>query len=115
MARAVNVRLKLNAFVADATKPREAEDLEPAAVREYRPAPRNETMKPAELIDGQVPRPQIEMISIAENDSRPGIFEHSLRERFDRALSADRHEDGCIERAMTCGDAARASERPSVA
>ena len=59
--------------------------------------------------------PQIEMIGVAEDDLRSGIFEHRLRERFDRALRADRHKDRRIEGAVPGSDAARASERRSVA
>ena len=65
-------------------------------------------MQPAKLIDRLVPRPQIKMISITEDDRCSGLFEHLLRQSFDRALRADWHEGWSVKRPVRGCDAAGA-------
>jgi hypothetical protein len=93
MRRAVYVRLKLDAFLAQFTKRVQTKDLKSTAVGQYRAIPGHEPMQTAEPVDRHMAGPEKEMIGVAENDRRAGRFEHLLRKSLDRPLCADWHED----------------------
>lgn len=105
MSRAVYVRVKLDTIVTQLAKRVQTEDLKSAAVRQDRTLPGHESVQAAELIDGNVTGPQIEMIGVAENDRRAGLFEHLLREGLDRSLGAYGHEHRRVNHAVRRGDA----------
>src|SRR5687768_9433619 len=50
-ARAIDVALKLDTFLADRAERRQREHLEPPGIREDRPGPAHEAVKAAELAD----------------------------------------------------------------
>jgi hypothetical protein len=89
--------LELNAFVGQLAKRRQTEHLKAAAVGEQRSLPSDKVMQAAKPIDDQVAGPQIKMISVSEDDSGSGCFEHLLGKRFDRALRAYGHEGWSVE------------------
>src|SRR5437660_1574845 len=68
MRGAVQVRTECDAFLGDFAEFAEAEDLKSARVGEDRAPPGHESMQPAELPYRADPRPQIQVIRIAEND-----------------------------------------------
>src|SRR5207302_4865910 len=92
MRGAVQVRTECDAFLGDFAEFAEAEDLKSARVGEDRAPPGHESMQPAELPYRADPRPQIQVIRIAENDLRAQLFERVLRDSFYRRHSSHRHE-----------------------
>ena len=115
MRRAVQMRLKLDALLAQLAERVQAEDLKPSAVSQYRALPGHEPVQAAELIYGRMSGPQIQVIGVGEDDRRPGFFEHLLRQRLDCALSADGHEGRSIKRAVRGNDSAGSRPRSVVA
>src|SRR6185295_12148138 len=107
VARAVQVRLKLDAFFAQLSQVAEAEDLIAAAIGQDRTFPGSERVQAAQLVNGEMPGPQIEVIGIPQNDAGSCLFKAALRESFDASLCADRHEYRRIERTVRSGNAAR--------
>jgi len=102
MSRAIDVRLKLDSFLGQFAEGVQTEDLKASAVGEDRTLPGNESMQTAELIDRQVSGSQIKMIGVAEDYRCSSLLEHLLCQCLDRALRANRHEGGCVERPVGC-------------
>ena len=57
-------------------------------------------MQSAHAPDGLVAGPQVEVIGVAENNFSAQRFQHVLRDGFDRAGGAHRHEDRRLDRAV---------------
>src|SRR5262249_2873422 len=126
--RSIEVRSKVRALLVDhhasahrpcardpCRPPRgEAEDLITAAVGEDRLRPSDEAMKAAASRDEIVARPQIEVIGVAEQDLRAEFFEIPVRDAFDGALRADRHERRRLHVAVRRGDDTGACESGAV-
>ena len=68
MAAAVDMGLELHAFAGDLAQAGKAHDLESAAVRENRPVPGDELVKPPGGADKLVPGTQIEVVGVAQYD-----------------------------------------------
>ena len=62
--------MKHHSLSGDLPEFRQAEDLEPPAVRQDRPVPAHELLDPAELAYQLVPRPQEQVIGVRQDDFR---------------------------------------------
>ena len=114
LLRSVDMRTERHAFLRDLAQVAEAEDLEPAAVRQDGAVPVHELVQAAGLADEVHARAQEEMIRIRENDARAEIAQLIRRDALDGRLRADRHEDWCREAAVRRVDDARACSRALV-
>ena len=93
MRGSVDMRPKLDAFFADLAQVGKAEYLEAAGVREYRAWPRHETVKAAHARNRFVPRPQIKVIGIGQQDAHAQLIRQiALRKPFYRGLRPHRHK-----------------------
>ena len=61
------MRTKGGLFLADNDIVSETENLEPAAIGQYRSVPAHEMVQPAEPLDGLLPRTQSQMVRIGED------------------------------------------------
>ena len=55
-------------------------------------------MQPRELVYGFVPRAQVQMIGIGENDASAQLFERLVAQALDGRLRAHRHEERRLNR-----------------
>src|SRR5208283_1871087 len=101
VAGAVDVRLKPDSFFFDFVYPGQAEDLEPAAVGQYRMVPAHKFVKPAQARHSLVPRAQVEVICICKDDLRSERLQFVRGNAFDGADRSDWHEYGSIDRAVS--------------
>ena len=67
----VDMGLKLDSFFGKFDQGVEAEDLEPAAVGKQGMVPVHEAMDPSQSLNPFMPRPQVEVVGVGENDLRP--------------------------------------------
>ena len=74
MRRAVQMRAETYALFFHLAQLAQAEDLEAAGIGQQRPVPAHELVQPAQLAHQLVPRSQIEMVGIAQNDLRAQMF-----------------------------------------
>src|SRR5689334_10317100 len=96
--------LEGDAILIDLAVMAEAEDLEAAAIGEHRTAPAYEAMQAAELLYEVGAGAQVEMISVAQDDSGLEGFQFVRRDRFDAGLGAHGHEHGGFEVAVRGGE-----------
>ena len=94
--------LKFDAVLGDFAQLRERENLVSAAIGEDRPVPIHEFMQAAKMFDYVQPRPDEQMIRVAENDLRIQLAQFSRAYRLYAALRSDRHERRRFNRAMCC-------------
>ena len=94
MPRAVDVGLEVDPLLRDPPQGAQAEDLEPAAVGEDGPVPVHEPVKPPVLADQLVPRPQVEVVGVAQDDLGAGLLEPLRRHGLHGSLGPHGHEDG---------------------
>ena len=71
MLRAVDVRLKEDAFFADLVQVGKTSNLKAAAVGQYRAIPPHETVKTSRFGDEFGSRSQVKMVGIPEDNPRP--------------------------------------------
>ena len=83
MAAAIEMRAEPHALIRNLAQLREAEDLKAAGVGEHGARPADEPMQSAHAPDRLVPRAQIEVIGVAENDLRAQRLNHVLRHSLD--------------------------------
>src|SRR4030095_209681 len=102
---AVDVILKVHAFLGDLAKAGEGEDLESAGVGEDGAVPSHKSMQPAEVFHHFHAGADEEVIGIAQDDLRSERFELIGRAAFAGGLRADGHEDGCLDRAVARDEA----------
>src|SRR5580700_1149885 len=98
--RAIKMRTKRHALLADFAELVQAENLEAAGIGQNRPRPRHETMQTAHLAHGFDPGTQVEVISIAEKNLDSELFENILRHAFDGRDGAHGHEYGGFDLAV---------------
>src|SRR5262249_16200440 len=96
----------------------QTKNLKAAGVGKQRPIPAHELMQPAKPSHQFMPRPQIKMIGVAQNDLRAQLFgtkilKNILRTSFHRGCRSYRHECRCFDVAMRSRDA-RQSGWPGV-
>lgn len=98
--RTVNVRLELNAVLADAPQPGQAEHLKAAAVRQQRPRPALKSVQAARVRDQIFAGAQVQVIGVPQNKRKADFAQFSRRHGFHRRLRTDGHEYGCFKRGM---------------
>lgn len=67
-------------------------------------------MQPSVLADDLGARAQPQVEGVAEHDFRAHVLQFRRVHALDRAVGADRHEHGCVDRAVGKGQAARAGQ-----
>ena len=98
--RAVQMRAKPHALVGNFTQFGKTEHLEAAGVGEHGARPRHELVQAAKLPNGFRPRPQVQMISVGENDFSAQLFERFVAQALDSRLRAHRHEKRRLHHAV---------------
>src|SRR5258705_8225862 len=91
-ARAIDVRLELDAVFVDRPELRQREYLESAGVREDRSIPVHELVEPAHLAHDFVAGPEMEVVGVSEDHRRAHLDEVVGVERLHRRERADGHE-----------------------
>src|SRR5262249_34915662 len=101
--------------VRDFAKFGEAEDLVAAGIGENGARPRHEAVQSTELADEFMPRAQIQMVGVGEDDFRAEFFERLIAQCLDGSLRAHRHEERSLgDRCSTGGGVgATATEKES--
>src|ERR1043165_5733110 len=94
------MRAEGHALFCDFSQFAEAEHLKSTRVSQNRPRPRHEMVKAAQLTNLLPPRPEIQVIGVAQQDFHSKLFKYILRCRFHRALRTDGHEDGSFHLAV---------------
>src|SRR5579884_778357 len=97
---AVNMRAKTHAFLAHFAQLAQAEYLEAAGIRKQSAVPAHKSVQPPHFAHQLMPRPQIKMISIAQNDLRAQILQNILRDGLYGSRRAHRHKSGSLYRTM---------------
>jgi len=100
------MRTERDAFFAHFSKLVEAEDLESAGVGQNRAVPRHEAVQAAESADLLYARPQIKVISIAQENLNTEFFEDVLRHGFHGSLCSNGHKDRGFDFPMRRGESA---------
>src|SRR4051812_38595687 len=101
------MRFKCYAVRGNLSVFRKRVDLITTAVRQDRPLPAIESVKPSSFFKRVEPRPQIKMIGISKNDFRINVgFELALVNGFNGPGGAYWHEYRSRYFAMGCGDGA---------
>jgi hypothetical protein len=101
--RAVQMRAEFHAVGLDLADFGEAEDLEPAAVRENGAFPVHELVQAAGGPDDVESRAEVEMIGVAEDDLGAHFAEFARVEGLDAGLGANGHEHGGVHDPMGGG------------
>src|ERR1700743_2200355 len=96
------MRPETNTFLADLAQLTQAKDLKAAGVGKHSPIPTHESVQPAQLAYQLMPRPQIEVIGVSQNDLRIQVFQHVLRHGFYRGSRSHRHEYRRLYNAVRC-------------
>ena len=94
MERAVDVAAEGDPLLGELPELGQAHHLEAARIGQDRPLPVHEAVQPAEPRHPLGPRPQHQMIGVAEQDVGAGGADALGQHRLDRAGGADRHEGG---------------------
>ncbi|SRR5579871_3269922 len=89
-----------DSFFGDAAQVVEAENLETARVRQNRTGPAHELVQSAKAANQFMPRTQIEMVGISQNNLGVKIFKDILRDSFNRSLRSNGHKDRRFYRAV---------------
>jgi len=74
MHRTIEMRFEMNAVFLNLSQGREAVNLKPSAVCQYRPVPVHESVQAPEGFDDFVSRTKILMISIGEDNLSTNLF-----------------------------------------
>ena len=90
------------------------EDLETAAVGEHGMVPMHEAVDASSLANDVDTRPQIQMVSVSEDDLRVQILELGIGDALDGCLRAHGHEDGGLDVTMGRMHAAQARRASGV-
>ena len=98
---AVQVRPEQHPRIGHFAQSAQAEHLETARVRQDCARPVHEAVQPAEPLDHLVPRPQVEMIGIGQQDRYPQIvLQIPLHQPLHGGLRPHRHEHGRFDHAV---------------
>ena len=100
MLRAVDMRLKNDAFLRNLVEISEAPDLKSAAICQNRTIPSHKAVKTARFSDEFGSRTQIEVIRIPQDNPHIERFQIFLAERLDCRLSAHGHKNRCLDLAV---------------
>ena len=96
----IQVRSKRHAFVRHLAQFAQAENLEPARIRQNRSRPRHEFVQPAHLADQFVSGTQIQMVGIRKQNLYTEVFQVPLRLSLHRRRRAHWHERRRINRSV---------------
>src|SRR5574343_272230 len=105
---AVVRRAELDTFLGDLAQGAQREYLEAARVGQDWLVPVHETVQALVRLNALQPRPQPEVEGVAEADLGANLAQRGRRHRLDRAVGADRHEDGRLDDAVGQGQRAAA-------
>ena len=100
MFAAVDVRAESHAVFAEFAQPGQAHDLKSAGIRQNRLIPVHKLMQAAHFLHQIGARPQHQVISIAEQNFRPGSRHRFRHHRLNRAAGADRHKSRRIDNSV---------------
>ncbi|MCY1374595.1 hypothetical protein D9M69_619450 [compost metagenome] len=96
------MRIKKNTLFGNLPDLLQAEHLVPAGVGQYGPVPAIELMQPTRFFQNIKPRPQVKMISIAQDDLRGDVFgQFPLMHSLYGASRTYRHKYGGKDLAVT--------------
>ena len=95
------MRSELRALLVDRPARGQAEDLIAAAVGQDRFRPADEPVQAAAARDQIVAGPQVQVIGVAQQDLGARSFDIAVRDAFDGALRADRHERRRVDVAVS--------------
>ncbi len=98
--RPVDMRPERDPLVGHFAQIAQAENLKPARVREDHPIPAHEPVQSAHSPDRLMPRPQIKVIRIAQQNPHIQLLKKLLRNRLHRPLRPHRHKHRCLDSAM---------------
>ncbi len=102
MKRTVQVTAKCDPILVDLAVRFEREDLVAARIGQDRTLPAHETVQPAQFGDEFVARAQVEVVGIRQHQGGAQFAQLGRCDALDRALRADRGEDGCEDVAVGC-------------
>jgi hypothetical protein len=102
------VRLEFGPGIGDHASPRQAEDLEAAAIGQQRSRPADEAVQTAAPRDHLVTGSEEQVVGVAQNDLGAERFEIAMQHGLDAALRTDRHERRRLHHAMRCMELAAA-------
>lgn len=108
MRRPVKMGTEGHALFCDFAEFAEAENLESPGIGENWPLPGHETVQAAKVSNLLDTRPQVEVISVAEENLDAQLLEDVLRDRLDGGGSPHRHEHRGEDLAMGGGETAQA-------
>ena len=114
MWRTVQVRTEFETVFPHPSQALEAHHLIAAAIGKDRTRPAHELVQAAQVADQFVPRTQVEVIGVGENNLGANLLEQILRHAFDSSGSPDRHEDGRFHIPVRSVEYPRARRRCSV-
>ena len=97
---AVDVRLELDAVLADPAEPFEREHLEAARIGEHGPPPGGEPVEPAHVADDLLAGTEVQVVGVAQDDLRAGALDVAGAQAADHAVGADRHEGRGLDGAV---------------
>ena len=102
---AVEMRPELDAMRPNFPNLRQAEHLEPAAVRQDRQIPIHEFVQVARGLNNLETRPNAQMIGVPEKDLRAHLVEFARVDRLHASLRSHRHEYRRVDRPARRRDA----------
>ena len=104
MLAAVNVGAEPYVVVVHPPEGAHAESLESPAVGENGPGPPHELMQAAQLVYGLHPGPQVQVVSVAQDNLRPNFHNFIGRQRLDGGLGSHGHEYGRVHGTVGRGE-----------
>src|SRR5579864_6757652 len=102
--RAVKMRSERYPFLTDLPQFAQAEHLKPARIGENRPLPGAEFVQSPQSAHQFMPRTQVKMVRVAQDDLRAQLFQNILGDALDRALRAHGHEHRSLHLSMGSGN-----------
>ena len=100
--------LKARALLGNFPHRAETKNLIAAAIGQDRPIPTHEFMQAAQVANQFMPRPQVKMIGIAEQNLATQLLQISRQHRLDGPLGSHRHEGGSLHHAVSRDQATEA-------
>ena len=101
----IQMRPKLHTLVRDLPQLAQRKHLKPARIGQHRPIPAHELVYPTHAPHQLMPRPQVQVIRIRQNNLRPNaiapqLLERVLRYGLHRSLRPHRHKHRRLHRSM---------------
>lgn len=102
MGRAVEMRAEFHAVLVNLAAFCQAENLITPTIGEDWLVPAHELVEAAAPSNQLIARPKHQVIGVSKDDARADLVQVTRRQRFNRALRPDRHEDGRFDFAVSC-------------